>query len=45
MVGEAFQREHWNSLMFTLGIQGVTTSTLTFGHLIQNPRMVQNKTD
>lgn len=45
MIGEAFQREHWNSLMFMLGIQSVTTSNLTFGHLIRDPHKLLSKVD
>lgn len=45
IVGEAFQREHWTSLMFELGIQGVTTANLTFGHLIAKPKNLIAKSD
>jgi hypothetical protein len=43
MIGEAFQREHWSHLMHILGISGVSTSELTFGHILSNPKAIIKK--
>lgn len=43
MIGEAFQREHWSHLMHVLGISGVSTSELTFGHILANPKVILQK--
>ena len=43
MIGEAFQREHWNSLMFILGLKNITMDKLKFGDLIKNPNQILTK--
>ena len=45
MIGESFQREHWNQLLHVLGIKGVTPDALTFGHLVEKAPIVLGKLD
>ena len=45
MIGECFQREHWNQLLHILGVKSQTADTLTFGHLVEKSSIVLSKMD
>ena len=45
MIGEAFQREHWNSLLHILEIKSLTPDKLKFGDLIKRPKLVLKQMD
>jgi dynein heavy chain 2 len=45
MIGEAFQREHWNQLLQILGIRGANPDTLNFGYLVEKSSIILSKLD
>jgi dynein heavy chain 2 len=45
MIGESFQREHWNQMMHILGIKGINPDALTFGHILEKSSIILQKID
>jgi dynein heavy chain 2 len=45
MIGESFQREHWNQLMHILTVKGITSEFLTLGHILEKHRVILQRMD
>lgn len=45
MIGESFQREHWNQMMHILNIKGFNPDALTLGHILEKSSVILQKID